>query len=712
MRIRYTPVLLGLLTLLAFLPTISLAQTAYPMVMSSYPAGVERGKATIVTVNVGTSNGGGNTNLHGAYKVFVDGPGVQMEIVPPEKGWAPRDPTKPYVVPGVNAVTLKVTVAPDAPVGTREFRIATPMHGISTVGQIVIGDEPEVLENEDNNSVEKAHAVTLPVVVNGRFQQGEDVDWFKFNATEGQEIAFSVLCARLQDKVHDIAPHADPMIVLYDANGNELGRNDDFYRADSFLHYKIKKTGEYRIQIRDVNYQGNGHWVYRLNMTSRPFVIATIPSAVEVGNSQEVRILGYNLSGTTKAIVNVPAGVRKGIFETSLKLANGTSNCISLVTTDVAQASYEGGGTPESSKTGAPQVVNKGSLALPGGVNSWLGTARQIDRYKISVKKGEAYGFEVTARRIDSELDSEIRIRDANGNLHAENDDARGKDSRLDWTAPSDGDFFVEVRDLTGFGGMTVFYNLTATPLRPDFRIRCDHDRALLAPGNSTAWFVIVERQYGFGGDVAVEVKGLPAGVSALPLVIPSQMTQGVLIFNAAADAKIDMSRVEVIGTATLPGANGQPTAVSKVATPIQEIYLPGGGRGQYEVVTQGIAVTEPNDLSVVVANPNITIMPGQTIKIDVEIKRRPDYTKPVTLDLRVNHLGGVFTNPLPPGISVKDAVTIPENQSKGQIELTAAADAKPISNWQLAVMANVSINFVMKTWFVAPIKLTVAPKQ
>ena len=32
--------------------------------------------------------------------------------------------------------------------------------------------------------------------------------------------------------------------------------------------------------------------------------------------------------------------------------------------------------------------------------------------------------------------------------LLRENDDTFGKDSRLDWTAPADGDYSIEVRDL------------------------------------------------------------------------------------------------------------------------------------------------------------------------------------------------------------------------------------------------------------------------
>jgi hypothetical protein len=161
-----------------------------------------------------------------------------------------------------------------------------------------------------------------------------------------------------------------------------------------------------------------------------------------------------------------------------------------------------------------------------------------------------------------------------------------------------------------------------------------------------------------------------------------------------------------------LPGADGKPAPATHIAVPLTEIYMPGGGRGTYEVDTQAVAVTEPNDLEVMVANPNVTLTPGQTLKLDVEIKRAPGYTKPVTLDLRVNHLGGVHTNPLPPGVTCDDAATIPENQTKGQITIKCSGDAKPITNWPVAVMANVSINFVMKVWFAAPITITVAPKK
>jgi hypothetical protein len=308
-------------------------------------------------------------------------------------------------------------------------------------------------------------------------------------------------------------------------------------------------------------------------------------------------------------------------------------------------------------------------------------------------------------------MDSEMKIRDAKGNVLAENDDAIGKDSRIDWTAPADGDYLVDVRDLAGHAGPTYYYNLTAEPLKPDFRVKFDTDRGMIAPGNRTAWFAIVERRYGFAGEVKIDVSGLPTGISATPLTMPPDITQGPLIFTAAPDAKIDMSLVHITGTAMLPGSNGKPQVVTHAATPLTEIYMPGGGRGLTEVDTAAMAVSEANDIEVTTTTPVITLAPGGTAKIEVDIKRRPDYTKAVTLDLRVNHLGGIHTNQLPPGVTVEaDAVTIPEGKTHGTIVVKAAADAKPIQNWTMAVMANVSVNFVMKVWYVTPITLTVTP--
>jgi hypothetical protein len=192
-----------------------------------------------------------------------------------------------------------------------------------------------------------------------------------------------------------------------------------------------------------------------------------------------------------------------------------------------------------------------------------------------------------------------------------------------------------------------------------------------------------------------------------MPLTIPPQVSVGTILLSAASDAKIDASLVKVFGTAELPGPDGKPAPVKLLARPLGEVYVPGGGRSMPEVGTQAASVTLPNDLEVSVEPASIALKPGGTARIEVNLKRRPGYNKPVTLDLFIQHLGTVYANPLPPGVTVDDGASktlLGEGEVKGHITLRAAPNAAAIQNLALAVMANASVNFVMKTWHSSPL--------
>jgi hypothetical protein len=299
----------------------------------------------------------------------------------------------------------------------------------------------------------------------------------------------------------------------------------------------------------------------------------------------------------------------------------------------------------------------------------------------------------------------------AKGDVLLSNDDTFGKDAVLVFTPPADGDYILRIRDLNNKGGDAWVYHIEADWARPDFSLRCDPDKAMIGPGSSTAWFVHVVRSNGFDGPVKVEVKGLPAGVSVNPLTIPPTMTQGLLVLTAAADAPRDAVNVQLMGSANVKTAGDEGTLVRTV-TPNQEIYFPGGGRGRFDVNLQTVAVTEPSDiLKVEVMPAEIRLKPGQEVRLDVTIQRRPDYDKAVSLDIPLRHLGQVFGNPLPPGVTVVEgkSKTLLGTTSKGHIVLRADPKAALIEDVPISVLAHVSINFVVKvSYSSAPIRVTI----
>lgn len=574
------------------------------------------------------------------------------------------------------------------------------------MGLIVIGDEPERLEKEPNNTLEQAEEVTFPLTLNGRIQQGEDIDTYKFKVKAGETITFSVLCARLEDKIHDLQTHADPLLTLRDATGRELASNDDYYRADPLLHYRFEKEGEYFLQIRDVNYAGDSRWTYRLTMTRGPFVTAFLPLAANPGTTLDVMPVGFNLPAGQPARLEVPANTPPGEYTTPLKTPVGPSNPISVLVTDL----------PVQNLGDSPPVHAPYTLNLPVVVSACLRAPGEQHRYTFHAAKGQIFTFEVHARRLGSPIDSVLTLLDPQGNEITSNDDAGSPDSRIDWTAPAEGKYTLLMRDLHRHGGENCVYLLMAQIARPDFTLRCDDDKMKLGPGNSGAWYILVDRKFGFDREIHVEVKGLPPGVSAHPLTIPPNVPQGCLILTCAPDAKMGVSPVEVIGTAHITGPDGKTVTLTRRATPLSEIYIPGGGRGMYPVNTQAVAVTEGSDIQIELSTTRVKLEPGGTARIDVTVKRAPGYTKPVTLDVYLRHLGSVYGNPLPPGVSLDEGASktlLGPEETQGHIVLKAAPNATPVTDLPIAILGAVSINFVVKVSYAGPpVLLTVAPKS
>jgi hypothetical protein len=662
------------------------AQTSYPMITHTTPVAVQRGKTTEVTVE-------GQMNFTGVYKALFEGTGIKAEIVP---GSVPK--AGPKQKPLVRSVKLKLTVAADAALGVREFRLASNL-GISSVGQLLVVDDPVVLEKDVNDTLEQANPITLPCVVCGRLEKLEDVDYFKFEAKAGETVTFEVCCARLQDKIHDLQKHAKPMLTLYDGEGRELAANDHFYFADPLLTYKIAKTGTYYVQIRDSTYDGDARWVYALLATNRPYVSHVYPIAANPGQVIEVEPVGSVRALKERVKVQMPTTL--GLQQIQLDVDGIKTNPVTFLVSPLPQyLEKEPNDTPEQATR----------IKLPCGINGRIGKKRDLDHFVFAAKKGQAIRFEVKARRFGTILCSSVHavldVMTTKGSVIVSNDDTHGKEASLLFTPAADGDYVLRVRDLNSKGGDTAIYHIEADFARPDFTLRCDPDKAMIGPGSATAWYVHVTRLHGFTGPVQVEVKGLPKGVTASPLTIPPTMTQGLVVLTAAADAKQDAGNVQVIGTGKVALPGGKEETLVREVTANEEIYLPGGGRGRFDVNMHTVAVTDPSDILKVEVSPQtISLKPGQEVKIDVTIQRRPDYDKTVSLDILLQHLGQVYGNPLPPGVTIVGgkSKTLLSTGSKGHITLKAAPNADPIENVPISVLAHVSINFVVKVSYSSP---------
>ena len=258
-------------TLLALLPQFALAQTGYPMVMSLKPTALQVGSAAEIEFHTRYS-------LFGAYQVLISGEGVSGEVLHPDK--------EEGKTPDLLSMKVRFTADAAALTGVRDVKIATPQ-GISTVGQLVIVQDPVVYETAKNNTRDEATELPIPVTACGVIESNEDVDFFKFSVEAGAELNFHVRCGRLQDRIHDLQKHADPMLTIRNAMGGTVAASDNFFFGDPFLSVKFDRAGEYFLEIRDVRYQGNKYWEYSVEVTNRPFVSNIYPMGIPIG--QETR---------------------------------------------------------------------------------------------------------------------------------------------------------------------------------------------------------------------------------------------------------------------------------------------------------------------------------------------------------------------------------------------------------------------------------------
>jgi hypothetical protein len=644
-------------------------------------------------------------SLHGTYQVFVSGDGVVGEVDPP-----------PALKPGEkrpNLTKLKVRfkVAPDALLGVRDVRLATPL-GASTLAQLVIVRDPIIKEKSgDNDSMKTAQDITLPATVCGAIEKREDVDYYKFHVTAGTALTFHVRCHRLQNRIHDLQEMADPIVTLKNAAGATLASSDNVFAADPLLHYRFERDGDYYLEIRDVRYLGNRNWNYCIEINDRPFVVNVHPLQVTPGKPTRLHLEGYNSPADATATLTLPSDTPDGPRWTILTLADQqTTNAVPIIVSRLPEVLE----SPADKST----PVAAQPIAVPAGVSGCIAKEGEADCYAFEAKAGEHFTFTVVAQDQQSPLDSVLRLLDAKGQQLAENDDYSDgfnrADSRIEnWTAPANGRYILEVRDLHGRGGPRFVYFLQAERAEPHFLLDSDTDKTPLAPGTASVIYVRATRKNGFAGEIQLAVDELPIGVTAGCGRILASGKDGCIILQSAPDAKMGAANVRIYGTATRPGPDGKPIPLTAPARPLQEFYSPGGGRGHVPVDTHTVSVSEPMDIrSVKLSTTEVKLKPGESKTIEVTIERSPDFKQNVTLAAHYQHLNSIFGDTLPPGVKVDDRASqtlLTAGQSKGSITLKAAPDAKPVEKQQVAIMAHVSINFVMKfTYAGEPVFVTV----
>jgi len=618
------------------------AVVSAPYLASVFPAGGQRGNTVEVTIT--------GKNLLNITTVGFTGQGVTGKVVGTNQAVSAR---------------VAVTVAPEAPFGERDLRVVTA-GGPSNRWRFSVGDLPEVVESEPNDSLDQAQRLApLPVVVNAQAMMG-DRDYFRFEAKAGQTIVLAAQARSLLPYVADAVPGwCDLCLTLYDAAGKVLASVDDFrFKPDPVIFFKPPQDGAYCVCAHDVLFRGRADFAYRLTIGAVPYITDIFPLGGQRGATVKVRLSGVNLP-TDSLEVAIPADSPPAL-EVGCENASPRSNL----------APFAVGNVKEAFEVEPNDATNTASrIEPPVNVNGRIGRPGDVDWFSLAAAAGQRLVFEVFARRLDSPLDSLLTLFDAAGNELAENDDTvdpmaalvtHHADSRLVYTFRRKGNYYVCLRDIQGNGGEEHAYRLAIGPEQPDFALRITPDNPRVGKGETVLLNVDAIRKDNFTNEIVVSVQDLPPGFSASQAVIATGRNQAPLTITAPPDAELGVVEPTVIGSATVGGQN-----LVRKAFPAESVMQAFSFTYLLPAHDLLLAVLEAAPFRVfpqVEAGQELELKPGGELSIPVKVSRH-EVAKSGAISLGLAR---------PPGGITAKAVPIPAEQNEGALVVTAAKSVRP----------------------------------
>ena len=514
---------------------------AAPTLTNVFPAGGQRGTKLVVTC-------AGNF----MWPVQVWSPGID-------------------VVPLTESGKLEITIPHDLPADRVWIRLYNA-EGASSPFPFLIGGLKEIAEVEPNNKPREAQAIAEPgVTINGTLKDAE-VDCFSVTLLAGQTLVAAV------DANTRLGSPMDAVLQIVSPEGIVLAENHDDLKLDPRLPFTVTKAGPYIVRLfafpaapdTSIRFNGGANHLYRLTLTTGPFVTHAVPLSAPLVNPGAVSITGWNLPPELKLNIVPYGGPRLADFaefEVIDELRRSPDARLGFASVADFSLSTRIRLTPQTVVNRATQPDPHSPLAITSSssVTGCLVSRHQRDDYRIPLLKGQQVVISVEARSLDLLLDPVLKLTDPSGAVIADVDDTGPtRDSSIVHTAAKDGDFALSVSDRFRHGGERCWYLLTVRLEQPDFELSVTTDAVVVVPDKPAELVVKVQRRGTAAetvGPITVQALGLPEGLTTSAVV--SEPTGAT-----AAEVKLAISSTGMAfsGPIRVAGKTTQPKEIDRFA--------------------------------------------------------------------------------------------------------------------------------------------------
>lgn len=483
-------------------------------------------------------------------------------------------------VEGVASIDVDVPSDPALNVIWVSPKSASGLHGWPV--PLALSDHEEAVETEPNDDAKKANRITVPGGITGRFQRNDDIDFYVFSAKKGQKLAIEA------HTLEYYSPTLVYMVLRHGKTNAEIAKTNPQTPppGDQRIDFTAAEDGDFILEVQHLISAGGPSDSYRI--TIRPaaagFELVLPNERFDVAPSGAaaipVQVVRKGYAGPIEISTTGHAGLTG---KATIKAGQNAALLLVVAKADLAMGAYQFSVVGKATVDGQPVVQTAGAkaavvLALNGlafppmHLQTFVAVAvKEKAPFSLAIKMDPPEGVPggtakvtITATR-DPGFDEEITLSPPTG-LPAtipvpKTVPAIGK-GKTETSFPLDlnaktpmGEYFVMVSAKTKYQGKEL--SGSAPPLMlilgAPFDLVVEPTMVSLKPGEKAKLKVTAIRKGGYKGPIALDVRKLPALVTAVgkPMIAADQTTAEIEIIAAPTAPPADSAAVDVAGTAT-----------------------------------------------------------------------------------------------------------------------------------------------------------------
>jgi hypothetical protein len=291
-----------------------------------------------------------------------------------------------------------------------------------TAVPMLIVDSPVSLEAEPNDAKEPLQPITLPAVVNGRFELRGDADWFEFTPSDNANVAIDVYSERL-------ASQADPYVVIVDEQGNRMQEFDDAgarmkafdgHVRDPSGTLGVQKDKKYRVLVQD-RYQRGGprfQYVLAIRKVEPGNYVAAIhrenpqPAGLNIrsGGAMSLDLVLHQRDGQNSPVTIVAENLPPGLHAMPTVIPNDNGG-VFVLWCDEGVAPWTGALQLFASYQRDEQIVKEQVRPYTRVWNDSKGTSRPTRELAIAIRETAPFCLIPNRDRIEAKAGDEIELK-------------------------------------------------------------------------------------------------------------------------------------------------------------------------------------------------------------------------------------------------------------------------------------------------------------